>query len=331
MSLRIAADDGRLRWPGAVSLERTDKWVMPWRAPVDKIALFPPEGIQNHMAMPAGVRLTFRSDTTLVAGSVVPQEEVCNIDLCCDGEVAGSAELAGKDGFRFDQLPCGDKLIELWLPQVGRFQLRSLELSDGADVSPYEDPRPCWITYGSSISQCGAAESPAYTWPAIVARERGLNLTCLGFGGQCHLDSMIARMIRDLPADLISMCVGINIHGQGSLNARSFKPAIIGFVQIIRERHPDTPLVVISPIISPPRETAPNVVGFTLREMREEVADAVSRLRAHGDRNLHYVDGLELFGEDCAKHLPDDVHPDAEGYKVLGSRFLEKVIARVFP
>ena len=163
-----------------------------------------------------------------------------------------------------------------------------------------------------------------------MAREQGLNLTCLGYGGQCHLDPMVARMIRDLPADFLSMKVGINIYGSGSLNARSFGPAIIGFVHIVREKHPDTPFAVISPIFSPPRESTLNSAGFTLAAMREEVAEAVQALKASGDRNIHYIDGLDLFGSEHADMLPDDLHPDAQGYKVLAQNFSRKVAQTVF-
>jgi len=331
MALMIRPDDDRLSWQGAISLQRSDDWVMPWRIPYPQRDLFPPEALQQRAAMPAGVRIAFRSDTTRLAGSIVPEAEATRIDLCCDGELHGSLELAGRSEFQFDGLPAGEKLIELWLPQFGTFRLRRLELSDGASLRRFEDTRPRWITYGSSITHCRAAESPTQTWPAIVARTRSLNLTCLGFGGQCHLDPMIARMIRDLPADLISLCVGINIYGAASMSIRTFRAAIIGFVQIIRERHADVPLVVMSPIYSPPRETAPNAVGFTLQAMREEVAAAVDALRSCGDRHIHYVNGLEIFGEELGGLLPDDLHPNAEGYKIMGKNFLEKVIGRVLP
>lgn len=332
MPVTLQADDPRLTWQGAVSLETTGEWVMPWRIPYQEKGLFPPDdGLPGRAAMSAGVRIAFHSNTTEVAGGLVPNGEPGAIDLCCDGRFTAGAERAGKDGFRFANLPPGEKLIELWLPQMGEFRLKHLELTDGATVAPFEDTRPKWITYGSSITQCRTAESPSQTWPAIVARERGLNLTNLGFGGQCHLDPMVARVIRDLPADFISICCSINIYGGRSLSPRSFRPAIIGTVRTIREKHPATPLAVISPIISPPRETTPNAVNFTLQAMREEVADAVARLQAHGDVNVHYVNGLDLFGAELAHLLPDDVHPNAEGYKALGRNFLDKVIPRVFP
>ena len=333
MPMTIAHDDDRLAWHGAVSVERTADWSMPWRIPHEDRGLYWPPELLAKLMEPAGVRLAFRSDTALVAGTVVPLEadSAFRLDCCCDGEVVGSVPVTGRDAFRFEDLPAGEKRIALWLPQRGPFKLRSLTLSDGATLAPAPDDRPTWITYGSSISQCAAAASPTETWPAIVARGRGLNLTCLGLGGQCHLDSLIARQIRDLPADFISMCLGINIWGGASLGPRTFRGAIIGFARIIRERHPDAPLVLMSPIFGCDRETTPNAVGFTLPMMRDEVAAAAEALRAHGDGNVHYVNGLDILGPDHAHLLPDNLHPDAEGYRLMGRTFLEKVVPTVFP
>jgi lysophospholipase L1-like esterase len=64
--------------------------------------------------------------------------------------------------------------------------------------------------------------------------------------------------------------------------------------------------------------------------MRQEVAEAVQVLRSHGDRHVHYIDGLEIFGPADARLLPDELHPNAEGYKLMGGRFVEKVAARFF-
>lgn len=280
--------------------------------------------------MPAGVRLAFRSNTTSVAGQFVPQTELAPIDLCIDGQLRQSVPLAGKDSFQFDGLSNRDKLVELWLPQFGPFQLRSLTLSASATLAPFEDARPRWITYGSSITHCRTAESPTQTWPAIVARERNLNLTCLGYGGQCHLDPLVATMIRDLPADFISLCVGINVLGGATMNERTFRPGIIAFVRIIREKHPTTPIAVISPIYSESRESTPNIVGLDLRSMRKEVAAAVEALENHGDHNIRYIDGLQLFGPELADLCPDGLHPSAEGYKVMGQRFLKVVAPKLF-
>ncbi|HEY8743546.1 MAG TPA: SGNH/GDSL hydrolase family protein [Chloroflexota bacterium] len=326
----IPPTNPRLSWPGAVSLQQGDGWVMPWRIPYDQRGLFPAALVENAAFGGAGVRLAFRSNTSSITGQVVPQPGERRLDLCCDGQFLTSCELADQEQFSFTGLPGGDKQIELWLPQGGAFRLRSLRLAAGATLQAAVDTRPRWLTYGSSITQCGAAERPTQTWPAIVARGHNLNLTCLGYGGQCHLDSMIARMMRDLPADYLSMCLGINIYGAGSLAPRAFRPAIIGSVQVLREKHPETPLAVMSAIYSPPRETTKNAVGFTLQAMREEVAAAVEALRAHGDANIHYIDGLRIFGPEAADLLPDELHPNAEGYKLMGKNFLREVAEVLF-
>ena len=327
--MQLKPDAPQLTWQGAVSLQKTEDWVMPWRTPHSAHVLFP-EPLLERSAMPAGVRISFRSNTTQVSGNIVQQNESGMLDLCCDGELIDSVDLKQKDSFAFKGLADGEKVIELWLPQFGQFQLRSLEIDDGATLEAFTDTRPRWITYGSSITQCRTAASPTQTWPGIVARTHGLNLTCLGYGGQCHLDAMVARMIRDLQADYISMCLGINIQGASSLGPRAFRPAIIGAVQIIREKHPDIPIVLMSPICCPPREENPNTVGFHLKRMREEVQAAAEALQAHGATQVHYVDGLSVFGADYVHLLPDDLHPDAEGYRVMGKSFVNVVAEKFF-
>lgn len=54
------------------------------------------------------------------------------------------------------------------------------------------------------------------------------------------------------------------------------------------------------------------------------VSAVIAQRRDDGDSNLHYLDGLELFGEDAAD-LPDDLHPSGDGYVRMGERFYEKV------
>ena len=334
MTQHLRPDDPRLSWQGTISFDDTKEWRMPWRLPYGEISLFPPDALRERAAMPAGVRISCRTDSDFIAGHIEPfidaEEDCSSVDLYCDGEYFGSVQLSGLKSFRFDDLPSGEKLVELWPPQHVEFRLKGLEFSDGASIELYEDMRPRWVTYGSSITHCRAAASPSFTWPAIAARERGLNLTCLGYGGNCHLEPMIARMMRELPADFLSMKVGINIYGSESLSPRTFQSAIIGFVQIVREKHPDTPFVVISPIFSPPREKMTNAVGFTLADMRQEVAEAIQTMKDNGDSNLHHVNGLELFGEDLAHLLPDDLHPNAEGYKIMGKNFAQKVAGKFF-
>lgn len=320
---------------GVVSLERGERGVKPWRLPVAKRALFaaPDDVLAARAERAAGVRLRFETDASAVSLVCTTDAPNYAFDITHENRLLQTVRISETSGtVRFDALPPGLKTMEIWLPVAAPVWVRGLQVERGAVLRPVADPRPRWITYGSSITHCGSAHSPARTWPATAARLANLNLTCLGYGGSCHLEPMVARMIRDLPpAALISLKVGINIQGGAALSPRTFKAAVIGFIQILREKHRTTPLVVISPILSPPRETTDNAVGLSLTKMRIEIEDAVRRVQETcGDRNLYYVSGLELFGTElAAAHLPDQLHPDGDGYEAMGRNFVEKVLARI--
>lgn len=316
---------------GAVSLEHGDGWAKPWRIPVAEYDLFPPGGIGGTAEIPAGVRLALVSDTRSLEVGLLPSGATTTLDCVINEElVSMAAAPPGTDRVPFSGLPAGNKRIEIYLSQTVPVRLTGLTVEDGARVVPVTDDRPRWITYGSSISQCTTAASPAQTWPALVARRNRLGLTCLGFGGNCHLEPMVARLIRDQPADLISLCLGINVQGGATLAPRTFRAAVIGFVKIVREGHPGAPIAVLSPILSPPRETARNAVGLSLVDMRGEIGEAVAALRACGDPDVHYVDGLAVFGEAELPHLPDLLHPNAEGYAHFAVNFQRAVVEPIF-
>jgi len=320
------------RWlEGFISLQRDGDQLQPWRLPVDQLPLYPPAALAEKAAAPSGVRLRFVTDSRTVTLAVEPATDPRPFDLVVDEGEPITATAEPVDGeVRFEDLPPGTKRIELWLGHRLPVRLRALGLDEAATVEPVEDGRPRWVHYGSSISHGGSAGTPTRTWPATVARLRRLHLTNLGFGGNCHLEPMLARLIRDLPADAITLKVGINIQGACSLSERTFVPALIGFVRTIRERHPRTPIGVISPIYSPPRETQENPVGLSLVKMREQLADAVARLRGCGDEHVHYFDGLAMFGPgDAPGHLPDDLHPNDAGYAILAGHVAERVMPRL--
>lgn len=317
---------------GHVSIEREDDLVQPWRIPHEKMDLFPPATLHARAKHPAGVKLRFVTDSqTLVlavaaAGDVSGSNYPRMFDLVIDNEIVATEPIdADSMTVTFANLAATDRPMELWLPQRHDVAIKGLSVDDGAELKPAADDRKKWIAYGSSITHCGRAHSPALTWPGLAARKADLNLTCLGYGGQCHLEPMIARMIRDMPADVITLKLGINVYGSRSIGPRAFKAAAIGLVEIIREKHSEVPIGVISPIYSFERETEENVVGFTLPAMREQLAEAVEALRRHGADNVTYFDGLTLIDSDESL-FADKLHPTGDGYVKMGETVYETVL-----
>ncbi|WP_309396775.1 SGNH/GDSL hydrolase family protein [Cerasicoccus maritimus] len=314
---------------GAISFERGADYIRPWRLPYEEFALFEPEeSVPDKAGRAAGIRLRFQTNSPIVElEATCTQDTFPLIDLVAENQIlATNGPVGNGEVFRFPGLDGELRTYELWLPVFSQVRVRALRVADGATLEPVADERVRWLTYGSSITHCRTSYSPARAWPATAARELDLNLTCLGYGGNCHLEPMVARMIRDQAADIITLKLGINVYGSGSLNMRTFRHAVIGLVKLIREKHPETPIGLITPIYGCEREESPNGVGMTLENYREELRGAYKALKSLCDAKLFLFEGTELFGEDEKQLLPDNLHPNGEGYELMGKRAAEKIL-----
>ncbi|MFE5138495.1 SGNH/GDSL hydrolase family protein [Streptomyces fagopyri] len=360
MTHHISLPDDRVAILGALDLERTPDGVRPRRLPAWTRPRLHDGWMNLVVSHAAAVRLRLRTAArTLTLGVHVTVSEMnasplpASFDLAIDGTVltrvpatAGdvlslAVDLADArlspgpaETVRFDDLPAGVKDVEIWLPHSATVELRTLG-SDAPLLAPTPPPGLAWVHYGSSISHGLEAPAPTLTWPAVAALTTGASLTNLGFAGNAMLDPEVARAIRDTPADLITLKVGINIVGPASMRERTFVPAMHGFLDTIREGHPDTPVVLISPtpfaelettagpITSAPetgrRHTpqSPDAGALTLTGVRTLLAKVVD---VRADPALHYLDGRQLLGPDEAKSLPDGLHPDPAAHLRMGER-----------
>ncbi|HEX6344820.1 GDSL-type esterase/lipase family protein [Umezawaea sp.] len=313
---------------GVAEVRRDGGWVVPSRLPASAWPVDPELAEKARMA--AGARVEFRTDATGLSWPVRTEspEDVrrpAPFDVVVDGVLHARCAVDG-DGVVGTDLPPGEKVVRIWLPQFGFARLGALSLFGASTVVPV-DPRPRWVLYGSSISQCTAAAGPSETWPALVAAEHDWDLRCLGFSGQCHLDPVVARFVRDGPADLIALCLGVNVHGRSSFTRRTFRPAVAGFLATVRDGHPDTPVVLITPITSPAREHAVNGAGMTLADVRGELVGIHDELR-HVDPRLSLVHGPEVLGPAEADLLGDGLHPTAAGYRLMATRLAPHLAPR---
>jgi lysophospholipase L1-like esterase len=56
--------------------------------------------------------------------------------------------------------------------------------------------------------------------------------------------------------------------------------------------------------------------------MRLEVKKAARTLQEYGDKNIHYINGLDVFDSENAHLLPDNLHPNNEGYGIIADNLL---------
>ncbi|MFI0938743.1 GDSL-type esterase/lipase family protein [Streptomyces sp. NPDC021020] len=334
-----APDDPVLSWDGVAELERTAEGLLPRRIPAGRLATALSPGFTAKAAMPAGVRFGVRTDAVELALRLNATGDAAPLDVRVDGALVRRAALSGACEVVVPlgppAGPDGPREVEVWLPHLGSTRVSEVGFRGHRVLLPAVRPGPRWVTYGSSLTHSMFAAGPSETWAALTAARRGWRLHNLGFAAEAHLDPVVARTIRDLPADLVSVELGINVYLRESFSPRSWGPAVCGFVETVRDGHPDLPLAVVTPLASPTRENVPNKVGLTLRQVREGTVAAVRVLEGLGDRNLHIVDGLSVLPVDEAgEHLADGLHPTAEGEHVLAARIgpaLEGLLRPVAP
>ncbi|WP_037855370.1 GDSL-type esterase/lipase family protein [Streptomyces sp. NRRL S-340] len=362
---------------GHLDLERTAHGLLPHRLPARARRQIPDDQLATAEAQPSGVRLVFRTRATVVELDTLPTKRVYRgfpappdgvYDLLVDGALAAQATVAGgnvrtiTDMFtqaaevtegpagtaRFTGLPARDKEVEIWLPHAEITEL--IALRTDAPVEPVPaGGRRVWLHHGSSISHGSNAAHPTAIWPALAAARGGVELVNLGFSGSALLDPFTARAMRDTPADLISLKIGINVVNADVMRLRAFGPAVHGFLDTVRDGHPATPLLVVSPLLCPVQEDTPGPLApdfaagtlrfkatgdpaeraagrLTLNVIRDELARIVEA-RAADDPHLHYLDGRDLYGEeDHAEFpLPDGIHPDPAGHRRIGENFARHV------
>ncbi|MBV7247981.1 GDSL-type esterase/lipase family protein [Streptomyces sp. MW-W600-10] len=360
---------------GALDLEQTERGVLPHRLPARARLQIPDGQLAMAESQPSGVRLAFRTRATAVELDVVATKRVYTgapprpdgvYELLVDGRPAARASAADGDTLtidmatmstqfrtgpvetlRFTGLADAEKDVEIWLPHDETTQLVALR-TDAPVHDPRPSGRPVWLHHGSSISHGSNATTPTGTWPALAAALGEAELINLGFGGSALLDPFTARTLRDTPADLISVKIGINVVNADLMRLRAFGPAVHGFLDTIREGHPTAPLLVVSPICCPIHENTPGPAApdysamsegrlrfkatgdpaetaagkLTLTVIRDELARIVGE-RAATDPHLHYLDGLGLYGEadNAELPLPDDLHPDPATHRLIAERF----------
>lgn len=348
-----------------------DGWVSFSRLPLWTWKQFGVSGLHRWTRFPSGVRLRFRTEASTIAlgvhvmpltiARVIEEPAVARFDLLVDGVEAATVpavkggqlrlEMDGPlvtneefirgegEEITFANLKPGVKEIEIWLPAGALVEIRDIS-ADSEILPPTLSEKKKWVHYGSSISQCAETERPLDIWSVHASRLLGIDIRNLGLAGECHIDGFVARTIADTPADFISLKLGINVVNGDSMRERSFIPAVHNFLDTIREKKPNTPILIISPIICPFHEVNPGPTligdaGLTSMERPTPLAAGalnLPKIRAilekivaeREDAHLYFMSGLELFNEGDLGMMPDLLHPNSAGYRLMGERFAAK-------
>lgn len=305
-----------------------------------------PPDLWAHAPQPAGVRLEFRAwgpDVGIclryLEAAQLPvfgaQRQVSlwtgteRVALLRPEQPSGDQELS------FD-LPVEGARYACYLPYLCQAEIVGIRTS--GRLEPVAASGPRWVAYGDSITHGWCATDPALAYPAIASRAFGLEHVNLGFSGTARGEPSAARTIAALPADVISLAFGTNIYKSDQHVRSTWQRTFATFLDIVRAGHPDTPILVVTPIyrgsLSPDDhlpagvfEQTPSGTGLLHEEIRAAEVEVVSARIQDGDSRLELASGLDIIGMGDAEYLADGIHPSDAGHERMATAIGARVSA----
>ena len=178
-------------------------------------------------------------------------------------------------------LPLYDGVTKL---EVGIDSTASIEKASPSAVKPI-------VFYGTSITQGGCASRPGMAHTNIISRKLDVDCINYGFSGNGRMETPIVELISEIDASFyVIECLQ-------NMNSEQVKERVIPLVEIIRKKHPLTPIVFV--------ENMQYKNAFLDSDIEIELNEENMALRAEYDKalqkgfsNIFYIKDLQVEGMD---------------------------------
>lgn len=176
---------------------------------------------------------------------------------------------------------------------------------------PYANAKPV-IYYGSSIT-CGSGVSrPGNTYQSFISQKYNLDYVNLGFAGKAKGEPVMAEYIAGR-----EMAAFVCDYDHNAKRTEHLRNTHYRFYQIIREKHPTIPYIMIS---APTQSNADPNVFDSWKDRRAVIMESFERAKAEGDENVYFIDGETLLaGDHVMSCTVDGGHPNDLGYYRMGN------------
>jgi lysophospholipase L1-like esterase len=185
----------------------------------------------------------------------------------------------------------------------------------GIPASAVIEKAPAWgagerkpvVFYGTSILQGLSASRPGMVHSAILGRRFNWPTINLGFSGNGKMEPEMAGLLAELdPSIYVLDCLP-------NMVAAEIKERVGPFVKQLRAAHPDVPIVLVEDrTMQDSFLIAGRMEWYHLKD-RAELKAAYTRLKKAGVKNLFYIPGEHLFGDD-GEGSTDGSHPNDLGF-----------------
>ena len=294
----------------------------------------------------AGVMLRFRSDTATIKlqvklkiwiesfSSKMPSTATAGFDLYVGTGPAKtyfSTSSRKRDAEEFQSVMFGPvqerKMREFTLhfPLWSGIEELKIGLSPDAEIlppTPWPDPRPIAV-YGTSIQQGGCASRPGIAHTNQMSRILNRPFLNFGFSGSGLGEEEIARVLAEIrdPAMYV-------LDYDANAGVKGLKNTLSAFIDILREKHPETPILLVSRVPMASEWNDPLEYNSTRQELTQIHLGEIARRRAQNDQRIHFLDGKTLYGPEPSECSVDGIHATDLGFYFI-SRTMAPVIERI--
>ena len=214
-------------------------------------------------------------------------------------------------------IPKAKRTYMLYLPLYNGVSSVEIGIPKGktlaAAPSRPEGRRKPIVFYGTSITHGACASRPGMVHTAILGRRFDRPVINLGFSGNGRMEPEVAALMAEIDASLYVIDCLPNISDQ-DVRART-KPCF----QILRKAHPQTPILLVED-----RSYADSFLVTAKAERnragRAALREIYDELKAAGDKQLYYLSGERLLGDDNEGTV-DSSHPTDLGFMRQAAAF----------
>ena len=290
------------------------------------------EGVQALHTNTSGGRIRFRTDSSYVAIHAIMPDNVIFPHMPCTGVSGFDIYVNGnytktfippteiskgyEDVYHFEK--SGEKEIMIHFPlysNVKDLYIGLQKRSSFEAATPYINPQKI-VYYGSSITQGGCVSRPDLAYPSQVSAKLNCDFINLGFSGSARGETIMAEYIAELNPDIFIMDYDHN-----APTAEHLEKTHENFFKTFRKIRKNVPVIFMS---------APNVQfhnGFIKR--RDIVYRTYMNAISSGDKNVHFIDGKELWGKrDWKNCTVDCLHPNDIGHYRMAQK-VSSVIKKI--
>lgn len=207
-------------------------------------------------------------------------------------------------------LPLYDGVVSL---EVGIDSLSTIVKPDKSNKKPI-------VFYGTSITQGGCASRPGMVHTSIISRKLDVECINFGFSGNGRMEKPLAELISEIDA-MFYVLDGVN-----NMTPDMIHENAIPLVEIIRSKHPVTPIIFVEGMLSDKSYLDPQSrdVGLAKNEMLgKEFQEMIRR----GYKNIYYIGQTGGKGTDFESTV-DGVHLTDLGFSRYAD-FLMKEFRRI--